>query len=90
MWKLIRTFLRAEVMKWVKEQFTQAKIEKLVEKLLKRKLASKTMVRKVAPTTRRLILEKVTVDANGKPQISAQGSQEVLKGSLDAVVEQVQ
>lgn len=90
MWKLIRTFLRAEVMKWVKEQFTQAKIEKLVEKLLKKKLASKTMVRKVAPTTRAAVLAQATVDASGNVAITAAGAQTVTKATLDGAIEQVQ
>ncbi len=82
MWKLIRMFIRAEVLSWMKKEFTQDKLQKLVERALKSKLGTKKMRTKLAVGLR-AELGAAGID------ITAAAAQSFLKGVLDDLVEQM-
>ena len=82
MWKLIRTFIRKEVLDWVKREFTEAKIRKLVEKALKAKLGTKKMRTKLG-VGMRLSLEQMGF------VVTAADAQVLVGDMLDDLVEQM-
>lgn len=89
MWRLVRTWMRQEILGWVRREFTKDRIQGMLEGWLKERMVSKTMIRKVAVATRAAVLAEATVDASGNVAITADGAQTVARATLERVIEQV-
>lgn len=89
MWKLIRAFMRREVQSWVRREFTKEKIQGMLWEWFGKRINTKTMIGKLAPSVRQKVLDLATVDASGNVALSAANAQELVGYVFKRTVEQM-